>query len=122
MLPPLGRAVAAGPAYQIAQILKLLTQSLQIVLGKEGLDMGLDLTHNTAHILPAHEGAAVLAVFNEAAVPAGNAAQIIADVRITDGAGIAGGGNGAAGIAGRYRRCRWRHRTHADPPSGPDPG
>ena len=95
-----GRAVVAGPAYQIAQIFKLLTQSLQIVLGKEGLDMGLNLTHNAAHILPTHEGAAVLAVFNEAAVPAGNAAQIIADVRIADGAGIAGGGNGAAGIAG----------------------
>ena len=46
--------------------------------------MGLDLTHNAAHILPTHEVTAVLAVFNEAAVPAGNAAQIIADVRIAD--------------------------------------
>ena len=95
-----GRAVAAGPTYQIAQIFKLLAQSLQIILGQKGLDMGLDLTHNAAHILPTHEVAAVLAVFNEAAVPAGNAAQIIADVRIADGTGIAGGSNGAAGIAG----------------------
>ena len=95
-----GGTVAASRAHQTAQIFKLVAQGAHVVRGKQGLDMGLDLAHNAAHILAPGDMTFIAAVFHQAAGSAHDAAQIVANVRIAHFASIDAVYKASAGVSG----------------------
>ena len=72
--------------------------------------MGLNLSHNTAHILAPGDKAFITAAFHKAAASAHDTAQVVADVGVPHRAGIDAACYGAAGIARDTAGVRGRIR------------
>ena len=99
--------VGCGLVDEVAQLVQLGLELFRGLVIELHLDVRLDLTGHAADVLAAIDRAGVDAVDKLAARAAHDAAGVVADVRITDGGGIACGGDrprvvarDAAGVGG----------------------
>ena len=85
--------------YKVIELVKLLLDLAQGALRELHLDIRLDLTGNAAHVLAAADAALVGAASNLTAASSHDAADVIADVLVTDRRRVGAVADRARGIA-----------------------
>ena len=94
-----GLGVVDGGLHQVVQGVQLPPQPGQgVAVGAQG-QIGLRLSGNAAHVLPAQDGAVVDAVRQIPGLAARDAAHVVAHMGIAHGAAVDAALDGAAGIA-----------------------